>query len=66
MLSNVYALTLATGRLRWLRRFDAGTPGPNGLAVHGADIYGATDTSVFDLDAATGRVRWQRRILRTN
>ncbi len=59
MLSNVYALDRATGSLRWEHRFDAGTPGPNGLALGYGRIYGSTDSVAFALNAATGRLAWQ-------
>lgn len=59
MLSNVYALDRATGALRWKHRFDAGTPGPNGLALGYGRIYGSTDSVAFALSATTGRLEWQ-------
>ena len=42
--------------------FDAPNDGPNGLAISGSRIYGATDTTAFALDAATGRRLWARRL----
>jgi outer membrane protein assembly factor BamB len=60
MRSNVYALDLNTGRVRWHRLFGAANPGPNGLAVSGGRVYGATDASAFALDAASGRPVWRR------
>jgi outer membrane protein assembly factor BamB len=60
--SNVYALDRATGRLRWRRRYDAPNDGPNGLAVRGRNVYGATDSDAFSLSAATGRERWRRHL----
>ena len=63
MKSNVYALDLTDGKLRWMRRFEAGNPGPNGLAVDGGRVIGATDTTVFALSAKTGRELWTHRIL---
>jgi outer membrane protein assembly factor BamB len=59
MRSNVFALDLKTGRILWRRLFDASNPGPNGLAVSGGRVYGATDSSAFALDAATGRPVWR-------
>ena len=55
-------LDLASGALRWKHRIDAPNDGPNGLAISGSQIYGATDTTAFALDAATGRVRWSHRL----
>ena len=61
--SNVAALELETGTRRWLHRFRAPNPGPNGLAVAGGRVFGATDTTAFALSAATGRLVWQRRLV---
>jgi outer membrane protein assembly factor BamB len=63
MESDVYALELRTGRLRWQRRFHAGTPGPNGIAVADGRVLGSTDTTAFALEAGSGRVLWQRRLV---
>ena len=63
--SNVYALDAATGKLRWTRRFDRGSGGPNGLAAGYGRLYGATDTSIFALERRTGRVLWLRRVARS-
>src|SRR5439155_9227104 len=60
--SNVYALDRATGAVRWKHRFDARNDGPNGLAVDGSRVYGATDSNAFALDAATGRELWHRHL----
>jgi alcohol dehydrogenase (cytochrome c) len=60
MQSNVFALDLETGAVRWRRTFAAESPGPNGLAVVGARVYGATDAAAFALSAATGRRLWRR------
>jgi outer membrane protein assembly factor BamB len=60
MRSNVYALDLKTGRVLWRRLFGDRNPGPNGLAVSGGRVYGATDASAFALDAASGRPVWRR------
>ena len=60
MRSNVFALDLQTGKMLWQHRFGAATPGPNGLAVDGGRVYGATDSSAFALDSATGRTLWRR------
>ncbi len=59
--ANVYALALATGKLKW--EYQVNTPmktgpGPDGVAVVGGTVYGVTPTTVFALDAATGRKIW--------
>jgi glucose dehydrogenase len=59
--ANVYALALATGHLKWEYQVndpETSGPGPDGVAVAGADVYGTTSTTVFALDAATGKVVW--------
>jgi alcohol dehydrogenase (cytochrome c) len=59
--SNVYALALATGKLIWeyeVNSPEQSGPGPNGVAVAGGAVYGATPTSVFALNAGTGRRIW--------
>jgi outer membrane protein assembly factor BamB len=59
MRSNVFALDLTTGKVIWRHLFDAANPGPNGIAVVGGRVYGATDSSAFALDAATGGTLWR-------
>ncbi|MDX6476639.1 MAG: hypothetical protein QOH95_2150 [Gaiellaceae bacterium] len=60
--SNVYALDRVTGAVRWERRYDAPTDGPNGLALFGRNVFGATDTDAFSLSAAKGQERWRRHL----
>ena len=60
MLSNVWALDLATGHIRWRHLFNATAQGPNGLAVAGGRVFGTTDSGAFALDARTGRTLWRR------
>ena len=59
--SNVYALALATGKLRWeylCNQPERSGPGPNGVAVADGRVYGLTPTAGFALNAATGRTVW--------
>ena len=60
--SSVYALDARSGALVWKHTLDDPNDGPNGLAISGSRIYGATDTTAFALDAATGRLLWSRRL----
>ena len=57
---NVYALSLATGKLKWEYRFSRKIVegGPNGVAVTGGVVYGDTMTTVFALSARTGKPIW--------
>jgi alcohol dehydrogenase (cytochrome c) len=64
MNSNVFALDLKTGAVRWRAQFDDLNQGPDGVTVVGDRIYGATDTSVFALSSATGRLLWTQRIVK--
>jgi alcohol dehydrogenase (cytochrome c) len=59
--ANVYAISLATGKLRWEYQVnvpEATGPGPDGVAVPGGVVYGDTSTAAFALNAATGKVIW--------
>jgi outer membrane protein assembly factor BamB len=61
MQANVYALDLATGKLRWEHQFnirELGGPGPDGVAVADGLVYGDTAYTVFALSAATGKTVW--------
>jgi outer membrane protein assembly factor BamB len=60
--SNVFALDRATGAVRWSKRFNASNDGPNGLAVAGGRIYGATDDDAFALSESTGKELWHRHL----
>jgi glucose dehydrogenase len=62
--SNVYALSLATGQLKWEYQVNSpekSGPGPNGVAVVDRTVYGATPTTVFALSASTGHTIWVNR-----
>ena len=64
--ANVYALALATGKLKWEYEEnvpEASGPGPDGVAVAGGTVYGDTSTSVFALKAGTGKTTWVDRHL---
>jgi alcohol dehydrogenase (cytochrome c) len=61
--SNVYALALATGKLRWeyqCNQPEKSGPGPNGVAVSDGKVYGLTPTAAFALSATTGRTIWAK------
>lgn len=62
--SNVMAVDRATGDVKWERRLDKPTTGPNGVAIGGGMVVGGTATSVFALDEATGEVVWEKEIVR--
>ncbi len=59
--SNVYALSLATGRLLWqyvVNKPEKSGPGPNGVDVAQGAVYAASPTAVFALNATTGKQLW--------
>ena len=59
--ANVYAISLATGKLKWeyqANLAEKSGPGPDGVAVANGVVYGDTSTAVFALNAATGKVVW--------
>jgi alcohol dehydrogenase (cytochrome c) len=58
---NVYALALATGKLKWEYQVSPTKiveGGPNGVAVAGGVVYGDTMTTAFALSARTGKAIW--------
>jgi outer membrane protein assembly factor BamB len=60
--SDVFALDRTTGAVRWTHRYRAPNDGPNGLAVEGDRVYGATDSDAFALAASSGRELWHRHL----
>ena len=59
--ANVYAVSLATGKLKWEYQVnipEKSGPGPDGVAVANGVVYGDTSTAVFALKASTGSVLW--------
>jgi outer membrane protein assembly factor BamB len=59
--ANVYAVALATGKLKWEYQVnlpEKSGPGPDGVAVADGIVYGDSSTSVFALNAATGKTIW--------
>ncbi|HEX7289623.1 MAG TPA: PQQ-binding-like beta-propeller repeat protein [Conexibacter sp.] len=64
LLSNVYAVELDSGRLRWRHDYSELDIGPNGVNVAGGRVFGATRTRAFALDAETGREVWSRPLAR--
>jgi outer membrane protein assembly factor BamB len=59
--ANVYALALATGKLKWeypANVPETSGPGPDGVAIADGAVYGDTSTSAFALNAATGKTIW--------
>lgn len=64
--SNVQAIDLKTGAVKWEKRFDSPSAGPNGVAVGDGRVYGGTGDGAFALDQATGRELWSLRLTRND
>jgi outer membrane protein assembly factor BamB len=62
--SNVQAIDLRSGAVRWTHRYESPTVGPNGVSVGDGRVYGGTGDSAFALDQATGEELWRVRITR--
>ena len=62
--SNVQAIDLRSGEVKWTTRYDSPSVGPNGVAVGDGRVYGGTGDGAFALDQLTGRELWFHRITR--
>ena len=64
MMSNVFAMDLATGKEIWRADYNVGNNGPNGVAVAYGMVFAATgDTSTaFALDIETGKEIWSAKL----
>lgn len=57
--SNVYAVDLKTGKLKWMKMYNAVSIGPNGVALDNNKLFvDSSISSVAALDAATGNQIW--------
>jgi outer membrane protein assembly factor BamB len=64
--SNVKAIDLATGQVKWSKDYNAPDVGPNGVAIGYGRIYGATSDFAFALDKDTGKEVWRSAKLTRN
>ena len=64
--SNVNAIDLATGQVKWSKDYNAPDVGPNGVAIGYGKIYGATSDFAFALDKDTGKEVWRSAKLTRN
>jgi outer membrane protein assembly factor BamB len=62
--SDVLAISLATGKVRWAHDYNSPNGGPDGVSVAGGVVYAATATAAVALDAATGAQLWSRTLVR--
>jgi alcohol dehydrogenase (cytochrome c) len=58
--SDVFAISLATGKVLWAHDYNSPDGGPNGVNVADGVVYAATATAAVALDAATGAQLWSR------
>src|SRR5580700_10734128 len=61
--SNVYAISLATGKVLWTHDYDSANGGPDGVNVAGGVVYAATAKAAVALNAATGAQLWSRMLI---
>ncbi len=61
--SDVFAISLATGKVLWEHAYDSPNGGPDGVNVAGGVVYAATATAAVALDAATGAQLWSRTLI---
>jgi outer membrane protein assembly factor BamB len=64
--SNVKAIDLQTGQVKWSKDYNAPDVGPNGVAIGYGRIYGATSDFAFALDKDTGAEVWRSARLTRN
>ena len=62
--SNVYAIDLATGKVKWYKSYNSPSVGPNGVTVDNGVVYGNTADSTFAIQASTGEQLWIKKLTR--
>ena len=61
--SNVYAIDLHTGSLKWQKLYNANSIGPNGPAVDAGNvIVASSEQTIAALDASSGQELWSTQI----
>jgi glucose dehydrogenase len=61
--SDVYAISLASGKVLWRHDYNSPNGGPDGVNVAGGVVYAATNSAAVALDAATGVQLWSRTLI---
>jgi len=61
--SNVYAISLASGKVLWRHDYNSPNGGPDGVNVAGGVVYAATAEAAVALNAATGAQLWSRTLI---
>ena len=61
--SDVFAISLATGKVLWTHDYNSPNGGPDGVNVADGVVYAATAKAAVALDAATGAQQWSRTLV---
>ncbi len=61
--SDVFAISLATGKVLWTHGYNSPNGGPDGVSVADGVVYAATNHAAVALDAATGAQLWSRTLI---
>ena len=61
--SDVFAISLATGKVLWTHNYNSPNGGPDGVNVANGVVYAATAKAAVALDAATGAQLWSRTLV---
>src|SRR6516165_11348891 len=61
--SDVFAISLATGKVLWTHDYNSPNGGPDGVTVADGVVYAATNHAAVALDAATGAQLWSRTLI---
>jgi outer membrane protein assembly factor BamB len=61
--SDVFAISLASGKVLWTHDYDSPNGGPDGVNVVGGVVYAATAKAAVALDARTGAQLWSRTLI---
>jgi outer membrane protein assembly factor BamB len=61
--SDVFAISLATGKVLGTHDYDSPNGGPDGVNVVGGIVYAATAKAAVALDATTGAQLWSRTLI---
>ncbi len=64
--SDVFAISLATGKVLWTHDYNSANGGPDGVNVVGGVVYAATAKAAVALDAATGAQLWSRTLIQND
>ena len=64
--SDVFAISLATGKVLWTHDYDSANGGPDGVNVVGGVVYAATARAAVALNAATGAQLWSRTLVQND